>query len=87
MKTYQYLWRLILYKPWLYLLNVVLWTLHYVWRIVPGLIISEFFDTLSGGSALGLNVWTLSALLVAAGVGQIVIFYAGMIADVPIASG
>ena len=39
MKTYQYLWRMILSRPWLYLLNALLWTGIYVAPMAPGLIL------------------------------------------------
>ena len=44
---------------------------------VPGLIIREFFNTLTGKSQLGLSSWSLIALLLALALGQIVVLFAG----------
>lgn len=44
---------------------------------VPGLIIREFFDTLTGESQLGFSPWALIALLLATGLGRIIVLFAG----------
>ena len=38
MKTWQFMWRMIRYRPWLYLLNGTLWALIHIFPLVPGLI-------------------------------------------------
>lgn len=62
LSTWQYLWRLICYDPKLYLGDMVLWIGTYLMPLVPGLILREFFDTLSGHSRLGLGLWAIVAL-------------------------
>ena len=47
MKTWQYIARMIGYRPWLYALNAILWTAIYVAPVVPGLILKGFFDALT----------------------------------------
>jgi ATP-binding cassette subfamily B protein len=82
MNTYQYLWRLIMYRPIRYLVNAIAWTVIYLAPIAPGLITKEFFDSLTGKSALGYGVWGLIALLMAAAIGRIMLIVIGFITDV-----
>lgn len=82
MNTYQYLWRLIMYRPMRYLVNAIAWTVIYLAPIAPGLITKEFFDSLTGTSALGYGVWGLIALLMAAALGRIMLIVIGFITDV-----
>ncbi len=81
MKTYQLLWQLIRYRPWLYLLNATLWTLVHLSPLVPGLIIREFFDTLSGDSARSWSVGALIALLITTALVRVLVIAGGAIAD------
>ena len=80
-KTYQFLWQLIRYRPWLYLLNATLWTLVHLSPLVPGLIIREFFDTLSGDSARSWTIGALIALLVTTALVRVLVIAGGAIAD------
>jgi ATP-binding cassette, subfamily B, bacterial len=82
MKTYQFMWRMIRYRPWLYLLNGTLWALIHVFPLLPGLIAREFFDTLEGKARLGLGVWGLIVLLMATALAQIVLIFSGAMADI-----
>ncbi|KRF31811.1 ABC transporter ATP-binding protein [Paenibacillus sp. Soil787] len=82
MNTYQYLWGLIMYRPIRYLVNAIAWTVIYLAPIAPGLITKEFFDSLTGTSALGYGVWGLIALLMAAALGRIMLIVIGFITDV-----
>lgn len=82
MNTLQYLWRLVMYRPLRYFGNALAWTVIYLAPILPGLITKEFFDTLTGASALGYGVWGLIALLMAAAVGRIMLIVVGFITDV-----
>ncbi|OPH62043.1 ABC transporter ATP-binding protein [Paenibacillus ferrarius] len=82
MNTYQYLWRLIMYRPMRYFINAIAWTIIYLAPIAPGLLTKEFFDSLTGNSKLGYGVWGLIALLMAAAVGRIILIIIGFITDV-----
>lgn len=64
-KPYALMWRMMLYRPWLYVANGIAWTLVHVFPVVPGLLIKEFFDTLAGSSRLGIGVSGLAALVIA----------------------
>ena len=73
--------RLMSAHPWRYAGNLLLWTAIWAMPIVPGLITKEFFDRLEMDPA-GINVGTLIALLVAYGVGRILVMFIGMLVDV-----
>ncbi|GAC1444245.1 MAG: ABC transporter ATP-binding protein [Chloroflexota bacterium] len=45
--------------------------LFYVFPLIPGLIVRQFFDTLTGHHGAGLDLWTLMALFVASGVARV----------------
>jgi len=64
-RTRRLLWRLIAYKPWLFLLGLGLTILQYVPELLPGLLLREVFNILTGNEPVGASVWTLVALLVA----------------------
>jgi ATP-binding cassette subfamily B protein/ATP-binding cassette subfamily C protein len=69
--------RMMRYTPKLYLIDSIFWILIMGLPAVPGLIIHEFFDTLTGESQLGFSPWALIALLLAIGLGRIVVLFAG----------
>ncbi len=81
MKTYLLIWRLILSRPWLYAANAVSWIIIHISPVVPGLIIREFFDMLSGESRLNVSIWGLMALFVATAAARIVNILIGALAD------
>lgn len=82
MSPFTMMWRLIRYRPLLYIANATAWSVIYLVPILPGLITKEFFDTLTGSSALGLNVATIIALLVAAALARTLIIATGFVTDV-----
>lgn len=82
MKAYHLIWRMILYRPWLYITNAVAWILIYAFPVIPGLIIREFFDMLVGKSYLGLSIWGLISLLVAVTAAHIVNIIVGALIDI-----
>src|SRR5215212_4449449 len=83
MKTYQYMWQMIRFRPWLYLADCVLWTLIHVTPVLPGLVAREILDTLTGNAQLGLSVWALIGLLLAIALGRAVLVLGGALADIP----
>lgn len=74
---WKLLWRMMRYKPKLYLIDSFFWILIMGLPAVPGLIIREFFDTLTGHSQLGFSPWALIALLLTTGLGRIIVLFAG----------
>lgn len=74
---WQLLWQMMKFKPKLYLIDSILWILIMSLPAIPGLIIREFFNTLTGSSQLGYSPWAFIALLLATAIGQIVILFIG----------
>lgn len=63
MTTFRLLTGLIRYRPLLYTLNALTWSLIYLAPIWPGMITKLFFDSLSGSSPYKLNITALVVLL------------------------
>lgn len=74
---WQLLWHLMRYQPRLYIIDSLFWIFIEGLPAVPGLIIREFFNALTGSSQLGFSPWTLIALFLATGLGRIVFIFAG----------
>ena len=81
MKTWRYLWRMIRYRPWLYVFNAILWTLIHLSPLVPGLIIERFFDVFTIGENSAGLVWRLIAFFIAVALGRGVLFMSGVYVD------
>lgn len=64
-KTWQFTWRLMCYRPWFFLLNFVVWACIHSMPVLRGLILKAFFDALTNQSQATFGVWTLIALLIA----------------------
>jgi ATP-binding cassette, subfamily B, bacterial len=54
---------LLRYRPLLYILDSIFWITFLASPFLPGLVIREFFDTLTGDARLGWNAWAVLALL------------------------
>ncbi len=78
MKTWHVLIQIVKFRPWLYLLNLLLWTVVFAMPVATGLIMRAFFDALSGSQRAGLGIWTLVAFMVVAGLAQMGGMYGGM---------
>lgn len=76
-KTFHYMWRLIKYRPWLYLGNCILWIFIHISPLIPGLIAKEFFDVLSGNASLNVGLWGLMTLLIMVALIRVGIIYIG----------
>lgn len=79
LSSHYYLWRLLCYKPWLWLATILAYMLLYGLNFAPPLIARAIFDSLAeeAGTAgtgtanlAGLGVWTLAALLFGSAVGR-----------------
>ena len=82
MKTYQFMWRMMRYRPWLYLANGILWTLIHLSPMVPGLIAREFFNSLTGEAQVDVGPWALIVLLLMFGAARLVLIMGGLLTDV-----
>ncbi len=84
MKTYQVLWRIMRYRPRLYIANLTSVFLIYMVLQIPGLVSREIFDHLSAGAGVGFNLWTMLALLVFAALGEMGGVYGIIRSNVPL---
>jgi ATP-binding cassette subfamily B protein len=77
LKTWQYLWRLIRFRPWHYLALGCLETLFFgVFPQIVGWITYAFFNTLTGDAPASIGVWGLIALLIVTAVARIAAIFA-----------
>jgi len=81
MKTYQYMWRMIRYRPWLYTLNAIIWITIRILPLVPGLIAQQFFNLLPREGHLTPTLWTLIVFLVVTALARVVLYLAGGLVD------
>ncbi|MCB0123475.1 MAG: ABC transporter ATP-binding protein, partial [Caldilineaceae bacterium] len=77
-----FLWRLIRYRPWLYLLNILAWISISLSELIPGLLAKAFFDALSGAAPFGLNVWTIVALVGGGALLYMMAIFSGAMTDI-----
>jgi ATP-binding cassette subfamily B protein len=69
-------------RLWLYVLSGILASgVFYVFPLVPGLLVRQYLDALSGGASVGLNLWTPLALLVGASVARAALLVLGTAAE------
>jgi ATP-binding cassette subfamily B protein len=72
-KTWQYIWRLWRFRPWHIVTSFCVWLVVLLLPLATGLILKEFFDTLSGDSVASFSAYTLLAFLVAVEAGRVAI--------------
>ena len=77
-----FLWRLIRYRPWLFVLDVIAWVSISLCELLPGLLAKAFFDALSGAAPFGLNVWSVVALVGAAALLYMLAILSGALVDI-----
>src|SRR5690242_19975096 len=82
MNVYQYLWRLICYRRWLYAVDLLFWVIIHTFPIVPGLIVQQFFNDLPRSGHLNDGLWFLIVLMVVTPLARIMVMIGGMLADI-----
>src|SRR6266699_7220561 len=82
MTTFQFMWRMMRYRPWLYLIDCIFWTLIHMSPLIPGLIALQFFNTLSANTHLNATLWGLIALLIMTALARVVVLLCGALADI-----
>ncbi|MBN1971104.1 MAG: ABC transporter ATP-binding protein [Candidatus Delongbacteria bacterium] len=82
MKTYKMLWNMMKYRPYLYIINAILWTLVHSAFLIPGLISREFFKTLEGTSTLGFGILGIIFMVISFSLLRIANIYVGAIVDI-----
>jgi ATP-binding cassette subfamily B protein len=74
---WQLLWQMICYNPRLYLIDAFFWLFIMGLPILPGLIIREFFNTLTGEAQYNFSPTTLILFLLATGLGRVIFIFIG----------
>lgn len=77
MTTLTTLWRLVRFRPWLYLCNLLLWTAIHVSPIIPGLLTQQIFNDFTRRPIVGSSVWDLIAWLVGFTVARMAVIAVG----------
>ncbi|GAA0401061.1 ABC transporter ATP-binding protein [Paenibacillus motobuensis] len=81
MKTRHFFWRLLTYRPILYLTNLLMWTIVHMIPLLPGLATKAFFDQLEGNITFPYGVWGIVALLISATLARIMFIALGFLTD------
>lgn len=79
---WTHLWRLIRYRPGLYVLSgLFVGVLFYIFPLAPGLIVRRALDHLTGAAPAGPGIPTLIALLIGVGLAQALSFFPAIALD------
>ncbi len=83
MPAWKVIWMMIRFRPKTWLANLLAMVIAMLFFQVPGLLMREFFNSLTGSAQVGLNLWTIVALLFTAEIGSVLGIYGLMITNVP----
>lgn len=81
--TWQATGKLIGLRPWLFLVNALAWGVIHASMLLPGLVIRQVLDRLTGTATVDWGLWTLIALLVGIGAGRFVVLMLGVATYLP----
>ncbi len=81
--AWRVIWAMIRFRPKLWLLNLLAMTIAMLFFQIPGLVMREFFNLLSGEAQYGLNLWTIIALLFTAEIGSVLGIFGLVLTNVP----
>ena len=81
--TWKFIWASIRFRPWRYLGDVAARSLTSLSWLLPGLAVREFFNLITDSAQARFDLWTLIALLLASGVGQILGIFGCVRMEVP----
>ncbi|MDF2588692.1 MAG: transporter ATP-binding protein [Anaerocolumna sp.] len=70
-------WKMMIYKPGLYLVNCILWAFIHVEPLILGLILKEFFQIITGNEKFQINIVHITLLTLAYTIGRMVNIYLG----------
>lgn len=71
MRLMRYAWRLARYRTGLYLASSLLMSLSmYLFPLLPGLVVQQIFDGLTGAAPATRSLWSMIALLIGAGLAR-----------------
>lgn len=78
MKLRTVVWPLVRFSPRLYTASILLQVLQFLVLLVPGLLMRELFDTLTGQAGVDWGLWGLLALLLATALARMVTFLSAL---------
>ncbi len=81
--AWRVIWAAIQYRPGLWLLNLLAMIIIMLFFQLPGLMMREFFDLVTGEIQSGLNLWSIVALLFVGEVGGLLGIYGLVTTSVP----
>lgn len=81
-KTFNYVWKLIKYKPWLYLITVIAWIASGIIPLIQGIMVKGFFDIIEGKPSLNIGIGGLLFLIIIFTLIRILIIQVGFRTDV-----
>ncbi|MEN8172884.1 MAG: ABC transporter ATP-binding protein [Chloroflexota bacterium] len=81
--AWKVIWSMIRYRPKLWLANLLAMIIAMIFFQVPGLLMREFFNMLTGSAQVGLDLWTIVALLFTAEIGSVLGIYGIVVTNVP----
>jgi ATP-binding cassette subfamily B protein len=81
--AWKVVWKSIVYRKDLWLANWLAMMITMLFIQIPALALREFFNMLSGSAQLGLNIWSLVALLFMAEIGSVLGIYGLITTNVP----
>jgi len=81
--AWKVVWKSIVYRKDLWLANWLAMMILMLFIQIPALALREFFNLLSGNAQLGLNVWSLVALMFMAEIGSVLGIYGLITTNVP----
>ena len=82
MKVRALIWQLIRYRPGLYAGNLCAWIAIMLLELGAGYVAKLFFDAITGAAPAGLTVWSIVALVLAAGMARILSILCGALIDI-----
>ncbi|HWI64651.1 MAG TPA: ABC transporter ATP-binding protein [Symbiobacteriaceae bacterium] len=82
MSTWSYIWQLILYRRWLYLVNILLWAAVHTFPMLPGIVTRLFFDRLTSSQPADFSIWPIIALMLAIVLGRATVIFMGMFTSI-----
>jgi ATP-binding cassette subfamily B protein len=82
MKTWSLLWRLIRFRPWLYLASALTASiLFYLFPLVPGLLVRQYFDALARQSNVRADVLAIVALFAGFTLARIAALFCALLSE------
>lgn len=81
--AWKVVWKSIVYRKDLWMANWLAMMITMLFLQIPALVLREFFNLLSGSAQLGLNIWSLVALLFMSELGSVLGIYGLIATNVP----